>query len=81
MNRLSFALALSLFLSACAHLQASPEPRKVYRIGYVASAGGVTFEAFREGLRTAGYVEGRDVVLETRFTEGRQELFPALVAL
>ena len=48
-------------------------------IGYVASTGGPTFEAFRQGMRDAGYVEGRDFVVEARFTEGRQERFPALV--
>ena len=49
------------------------------RIGYVASTAGATFEAFHHGMRDAGYVEGRDFVLEARFTEGRQERFPALV--
>jgi putative ABC transport system substrate-binding protein len=52
---------------------------KVHRIGYVASTAGPTFEAFRHGMREAGYVEGRDFVLDARFTEGRQERFPALV--
>jgi putative ABC transport system substrate-binding protein len=40
----------------------------------------VTFEAFREGLRASGYSEGRDIVIETRFTEGRNDRFPALIA-
>lgn len=53
--------------------------KSTYRIGYVASIGGPTFEAFRQGLRDAGYVEGRDVALEARFTEGRMERFPTLV--
>ena len=55
----------------------APKPR---RVGYVASMGGVTFDAFREGLRAAGYTEGKDIVIETRFTEGRNDRFPALVA-
>ena len=54
--------------------------KKLSRISYVASVGGPTFAAFKEGLRDAGYVEGKDVVVEARFTEGRMELFPAMVA-
>lgn len=49
------------------------------RIGFVGSTGGPTLEAFRQGMRNEGYVEGKDFVLELRFTEGRQERFPALV--
>ena len=52
----------------------------VKRIGYVSGAAGPTFDAFRQGLRDAGYVEGRDIVLETRFSEGRAERFPQLIA-
>jgi len=54
--------------------------QRTYRIGYLAGGAGPTFDAFREGLRDAGYVEGRDVVIETRFSEGRAERFPALIA-
>jgi putative ABC transport system substrate-binding protein len=35
-------------------------------------------EAFREGLRMLGYVEGQNVLIELRFAEGRIEAFPAL---
>ena len=47
----------------------------VQRIGYL-TAGGATsnpagLQAFREGLRERGHVEGRDVVLDVRYAEGR----------
>jgi putative tryptophan/tyrosine transport system substrate-binding protein len=35
-------------------------------------------EAFRQGLRTHGYVEGRNILLEYRWAEGNQERFPVL---
>jgi hypothetical protein len=37
-------------------------------------------EAFRQGLRDLGYVEGRNLVIESRSAEGKLERFPALAA-
>jgi putative ABC transport system substrate-binding protein len=54
---------------------------KVPRIGYLGAnlAGGHRMqEAFRQGLRDLGYVEGRDVVIEYRDAEGKLEPLPAL---
>jgi putative tryptophan/tyrosine transport system substrate-binding protein len=53
----------------------------VYRIGFVvAGSPGSTTDAFRQALGQLGYVEGKNVVIEARFAEGRQERLPALVA-
>jgi putative ABC transport system substrate-binding protein len=57
---------------------------KVYRIGYL-SAGSISanprnLEAFREGLRELGWVEGRNVIIGYRSAEGRFERLPDLVA-
>jgi putative ABC transport system substrate-binding protein len=38
------------------------------------------FEAFRQGLRDLGYVEGQSITLEYRFAEGKEERFPELAA-
>ena len=57
---------------------------KIYRIGYLAggsAAGSLAFvDHFREGLREHGWIEGRNVVLEYRFAEGRFDRLPALAA-
>jgi putative tryptophan/tyrosine transport system substrate-binding protein len=57
---------------------------KVYRIGYL-SAGSISanprvLEAFREGLRELGRIEGRNIIIEYRSAEGRFERLPDLVA-
>ena len=54
------------------------------RIGYL-TVGGVAgasagVQGFREGLRERGHVEGRDVVLDVRFAEGRTQDLPRLAA-
>ena len=56
----------------------------VQHIGYL-TVGSIasTFEAvqtFREGLRERGLVEGRDVVLDVRYAEGRAQDLPRLAA-
>jgi len=56
---------------------------KIARIGYLAgnlAAGPHLPEAFRQGLRDLGYVEGRNLVIEIRDAEGKSERFPALAA-
>ncbi len=51
------------------------------RVGYLSSGDRQTVytAAFREGLRDAGHVEGRTLVVEYRFAEGKLDRLPALV--
>ncbi|OGK95810.1 MAG: hypothetical protein A3D33_15585 [Candidatus Rokubacteria bacterium RIFCSPHIGHO2_02_FULL_73_26] len=56
---------------------------KPYRIGFLGNST-AALEAnlvgpFRAGLRDLGYVEGRNVLIEYRWTEGKYERFPALI--
>src|SRR2546427_8306911 len=56
---------------------------QIARIGYLTSspAGNLHApEAFLQGLRDLGYVEGRNIVIEYRDAEGKPERFPALAA-
>jgi putative ABC transport system substrate-binding protein len=46
--------------------------------GSAASRAAQTLEPFREGLRELGYVEGHNIILEVRWTEGHSERLPAL---
>ena len=77
-------LALGLILAPLA--AAAQQATKVHRVGLLTEAGGnlpsgpdPSFEAFRQGLRDLGYVEGQNLVIEDRNAEGRAEL-PDLAA-
>lgn len=66
-----------------APLTAKAQPAaKVYRIGYVRAETPppVDIEAFRQGLREHGYVEGKNVVIEYRWADGNEEKLRSLVA-
>jgi putative ABC transport system substrate-binding protein len=75
---------MTLVLVSVRHAEAQ-QPAKVPRIGYVSGAGdpsnpGPTVEAFRQGLRDRGYTEGKNIVVEYRYAEGKQDLVPSLVS-
>ena len=65
-------------------LRAEAQSKKVPRIAYLAaspaSANAGRLEAFRQGLREMGYVEGDNIVIEDRYAEGKFDRLPALAA-
>jgi putative tryptophan/tyrosine transport system substrate-binding protein len=73
-----------LVLLAVAVIAQAQQPTKVPRIGYLSatspSANVGRIEAFRQGLRELGYVEGKNIVIEWRYAEGKFDRLPALVA-
>jgi len=79
---LIIALAVGL-LTAPLAADAQPPP-KVARIGFISPisppAGSRNLEAFRQGLRDLGRVEGQNIAIEARWAEGRAERFPDLIA-
>jgi len=70
-------------LGSCAGPLA-PSPAKVYRIGWLTgntkAEAATVIDAFRQGMRDLGYVEGTNLILEIRYTEGHAELASALAA-
>ena len=82
MNRRETVLAL-LAMGAPPLSSNAQQLPKTARIGYLAShraATPHTSEAFRQGLRELGYVEGRNIAIEYRDAEGKLERLPALAA-
>ncbi len=82
-TRRAFIGALAGGLLAAPLAAEAQQAGKVARIGYLGvgrTASPHLREAFFQGLRDLGYVEGRDVVIEYRFAEGKLERFPALAA-
>ena len=88
-------LSRRAFVSSLAALAASPaivfKPQSAYaqqpaaprRIGVLLVAylpESKEAQAFRQGLRDAGYIEGRDVVIEWRFANGDYDRIPELAA-
>ena len=71
-----FLLLTSLALSS-SHFAEAQESKKVLRIGYLATATAITemrrFDPFRQGLSRLGYLEGQNVVIDLRHTDGRFE--------
>jgi ABC-type uncharacterized transport system substrate-binding protein len=56
---------------------------KIPRIGFMGNSTALEanlVDAFREGLREHGYEEGRNIVIEYRWADGKYDQFPALVA-
>ena len=80
---LRFALSVSLILAGLFNLVVAEaqQAAKIPRIGFLAARHySPQQEAFLQGLRDRGYVEGRNVVIEYRDAEGQIERLPALAA-
>ncbi len=80
----TFGLIIALALGALSVPRASEAAAAVPRIGYVGAGSPATaghhVQAFVQGLRELGYVEGQNIVIEYRWAEGKLERLPALVA-
>ena len=82
MDRRSTVIALLALAAAPLAAEAQPAA-KVARIGYLATnpeTSSHVREAFFQGLRDLGYVEGRNLVIEYRDAEGKVERLPAFAA-
>src|SRR6516164_8218363 len=73
------AMFFTLYPSAGAQ-----QPKKIPRIGFLNALFPTTnparIEAFRQGLRDVGYVEGKNIIIDYRYAERKVDRLPALAA-
>ena len=83
MNRRAAILAL-VALGAMPFTAVAQQPAKVWRIGMLETIAmgrnDVLLNAFRQGLRERGYMEGKNYVIEYRSADGGNDRFPELAA-
>jgi putative ABC transport system substrate-binding protein len=77
---MSVAVSISVFLSALSFPAEAQQTKKMPRIGYVslASQPGVREEAFIQGLRDLGWVDGQSISIEYRWAAGKVDRLPEL---
>ena len=81
---LTFCLALCALLFAFCQSTEAQQPKRVSLVGYLAGSSisiqKRNVEAFRQGLRELGYIEGKNILLEYRWAEAKFDRLPALAA-
>jgi ABC-type uncharacterized transport system substrate-binding protein len=84
MTRRTFLCGLTLGTLSVALAAGAQEAGKVYRIGFLGPSSASTHanrvEALRAGLRELGYVEGKNILVEYRWAEGKYDRLPDLAA-
>jgi ABC-type uncharacterized transport system substrate-binding protein len=82
----NLASALFVMILLCLHIAEAQQPTKMPRIGYLAQRNAPTpttpdpaADAFRQGLRDLGYVEGKTILVDYRYAAGSEDRLRALV--
>ena len=82
-KKIIFLALCSLLLAPCCAVEAQ-QPGKIFRIGFLdastASGSAVLMEAFRQELSKLGWLEGKNITIEYRFAEGKNDRLPELAA-
>ncbi len=87
-NRRKLIVALGAgALTAPFGAYAQQQPQKIARIGFLSGRSTPTAttpdpnaDAFRQGLRDLGYIEGKNILIESRYAEAKPDRVPSLVA-
>ena len=84
MRKKVIVLTFCAMLWPLSFLAQAQQPARILRIGILsplsASSFSIRLEAFRQRLRELGYVEGKNIVIEYRYAEGKRERLPDLAA-
>src|SRR5262245_56000233 len=80
----ALSLLIAVALVAFAVIVEAQQPKKVFRIGYLSNTDAATdssrAEAIRLALRELGYMEGQNIAIEYRYSEGKRDRAPELAA-
>jgi putative tryptophan/tyrosine transport system substrate-binding protein len=84
MNKKTVFGLLAAFLMISIPIAEAQQPKKVPRIGYLSGTDPATDSPRAEGIRAAlrelGYIEGQNIIIEYRHSEGKRDRYPELVA-
>jgi ABC-type uncharacterized transport system substrate-binding protein len=87
MKKAALSILIAVILLAITIMAEAQQPAKIPRIGYLSrdlhpadsrAPSPRNFDAFRQGLRELGYMEGKNIIIEYRYSDGRNERMPAL---
>ena len=79
MDRRAFVVLVAGSILAAPHAVEAQDVAKIPRIGMLGGAPGPLVDAFKQGLRELGYIEGQNIVVEARWADSPEKL-PALAA-
>jgi putative tryptophan/tyrosine transport system substrate-binding protein len=78
------SILVVVVLLAVGVIAEAQEPRKASRMGFLTTASAPTstanLEVFRQVLREFGYIEGKNIIIEYRWAEGKLDRLPELAA-
>ncbi len=84
MKAKTLLFTLAVIILSTYHPAEAQQAKKVPRVGFLVagspSSDAAWIEAFQQGLRELGYVEGQSIVIEYRYGEGKTKRYPGLVA-
>ena len=83
-EKVAVLIIVTLILASFCLAEAQQTTKTTPRIGFIFSTGAPgnpspLFDAFQQGLRDLGYVEGKNILIERRYAEGRLDRMPAFV--
>jgi len=82
MMKLFRLIAIAVAFTVCAALASAQQSQNIPRVGilFIGGRDQPHLEAFKQGLRDRGYIEGKNIALEYRYAEGREDRLPELAA-
>jgi putative ABC transport system substrate-binding protein len=84
MRKTVIRLTLCAMLFALSYSASAQQPKKVPRIGFLSAVSSSSisarYEAFRQGLRELGYIEGKNIIIDSRYADGKLDRLSELAA-